>query len=562
MAKYYWATPDIISKAIQVAQARRANWERVPLNDKIKLFLKAADLVSGKYRFDLNATTMLGQSKTIIQAEIDAAAELADFFRFNAFFAKELLNYQPISEKPNEVLNLFRYRGLEGFVAAISPFNFTAIGGNLAAAPTLVGNCVLWKPSDTALLSNYIIYQLLEEAGFPSGIISFLPSDGPVFGNVITKSSHLAAINFTGSVATFNHIWKEVANNLDLYNNYPRLIGECGGKNFHFVHSSANLDTVVNSTVRSAFEYSGQKCSACSRAYIPQSIWSKLKPRLIEETKNLKLGSALDPKSFLSAVIDEKAFKRISSFIDHAKNSPNLEILVGGKCDNSKGYFIEPTILLTTDPTDKAIREEIFGPVLTVYVYDDSKLEETLDLVRASRYGLTGAIFGEDAKFLEHAAEKLKQEAGNFYVNDKSTGSVVGQQPFGGAKKSGTNDKAGKCVFFFVLNEESSLKIVYLFSWDEFIVDLSPLILNRWTTLSTSICITTEHQTDIRTSNTDHLSIHELVLPYFVLGAHILQEFLEFLELRSGIFRILFCYFDVNYLDFFIALFTYIVLAV
>lgn len=448
LAKYYWATPEIITKAIEVSQKRKQEWERVPLKERIRLFLAAADLVSGKYRYELNAATMLGQSKTIIQAEIDAAAELADFFRFNAFFAKELLNYQPISERPNEVLNLFRYRSLDGFVAAISPFNFTAIGGNLATAPTLMGNTVLWKPSDTALLSNYIIYQLLEEAGFPKGVISFLPCDGPVFGNVITKSSKLAGINFTGSVATFNRIWKEIANNLDLYQNYPRLVGECGGKNFHFVHSSANLDTVVTCTIRSAFEYSGQKCSAASRAYIPQSIWSKVKSRLIEETKNLKLGSALDPKSFLSAVIDEKAFKRITSYIEHAKSSPNLEILAGGNYDKSKGYFVEPTIVITTDPNDRIIREEIFGPVLSVYVYEDSKLEETLNLVRTSRYGLTGAIFGEDQKFLEYAAEFLKHEAGNFYVNDKSTGSIVGQQPFGGSKMSGTNDKGRLSIRF------------------------------------------------------------------------------------------------------------------
>lgn len=462
IAKYYWATPEIIHKAIKVSQEKRISWEKVPLQEKINLFLKAADLVSNKYRYDLNASTILGQSKTIIQAEIDAACELADFFRFNAYFAKELLNYQPISEKPNEVLNLFRYRGLEGFIAAISPFNFTAIGGNLATAPTLMGNVVLWKPSDTAILSNYIIFQLLEEAGFPNGVISFLPSDGPVFGNVIVKNSNLAGINFTGSVATFNHIWKEVASNLELYKNYPRLVGECGGKNFHFVHPSADLKTVIASTIRSAFEYSGQKCSACSRAYFPKSLWPQLKAGLIEETKKLKLGDPLDHKTFLSAVIDDKAFSRISSYIDYAKNSKNHEIVVGGNYDNKKGYFVEPTIILANDPNDKLMNEEIFGPVLTVYVYDDKDVNSALELIKKSKYALTGSIYGLDAEFLKNATESLKQEAGNFYVNDKSTGSVVGQQPFGGSRMSGTNDKAGGPHYLLKWSSPQNIKQTFV----------------------------------------------------------------------------------------------------
>ncbi|RWS25164.1 delta-1-pyrroline-5-carboxylate dehydrogenase-like protein [Leptotrombidium deliense] len=444
IAKFYCATPEILRDAITKLLKKREEWEKVSLDDKIKIFLRAGDLVSGKYRMDLNATTMLGQSKTVIQAEIDAACELADFFRFNAYFAKQLCNYQPISEKQNEVKNTFRYRGIEGFIASISPFNFTAIGGNLASAPILMGNVVLWKPSETALLSNYIIYQLLLEAGMPEGIIDFIPSEGPTFGDAITSSPHLAGINFTGSVATFKYLWKQTANNLDLYKNYPRLIGECGGKNYHFVHSSADIETVICSTIKAAFEYGGQKCSACSRIYVPRSLWPKIKDGLIAITKQIKLGNPLEFDSYLSAVIDAKAFNRIKSYIEYAKNSSNLTILAGGQYDNSVGYYIHPTIIETNDPKDKIMQEEIFGPILTCYVYDDNKLDETLQIVNeTSPFALTGAIFGQDQEFLVKATEKLKMTAGNFYVNDKSTGSVVGQQPFGGGRLSGTNDKAG-----------------------------------------------------------------------------------------------------------------------
>ncbi|XP_035230178.1 delta-1-pyrroline-5-carboxylate dehydrogenase, mitochondrial-like isoform X1 [Stegodyphus dumicola] len=443
IAKYYWAGADVIQKAISESQRIRAEWEATPLSERIKLFLKAADLVSGKYRMDLNATTMLGQAKNIMQAEIDAAAELADFFRYNAYFAKELSKYQPLSPDPNVTKNLFRFRGLEGFIASISPFNFTAIGGNLASGPTLMGNVVLWKPSDTALLSNYTIFKLLREAGFPPGVINFIPSDGPVFGEVVTTSPHLAGINFTGSLRTFRLLWKLTAHCIDTYRNFPRLVGECGGKNFHFVHKSADIQTVVSSSIRSAFEYSGQKCSALDRMYVPESLWPQIKKGLLEIRDQIKVGSPLDPETFVSAVIDDRAFKKIKSFIDHAKSSSDLTILAGGTCDDSKGYFIEPTIIETKNPLDLIMQEEIFGPLLVVYVYKDAAVQEALELVRINQYALTGAIFAQDRDFIAHASEFLKMTAGNFYINDKSTGSVVGQQPFGGGRLSGTNDKAG-----------------------------------------------------------------------------------------------------------------------
>ncbi|XP_071040121.1 delta-1-pyrroline-5-carboxylate dehydrogenase, mitochondrial isoform X3 [Parasteatoda tepidariorum] len=443
LQKYNSNNLEMIRSAITESQKARTEWERTPLTEKISLFHKAADLVSGKYRMDLNATTMLGQGKNIIQAEIDAAAEFADFLRFNAYFAKELTKYQPISPDPKSTVNSFRFRGLEGFIASISPFNFTAIGGNLATGPTLMGNVILWKPSDTAVLSNFVIYNLLIEAGFPPGVINFLPSDGPVFGDVITSSPHLAGINFTGSLRTFKILWKMTSEKIDLYKNFPRLVGECGGKNFHFVHKSADVQTVVASSIRSAFEYSGQKCSALDRMYVPESLWPKIKEGLLEIRNQIKVGSPLEPDTFVSAVIDDRAFKKIKGFIDHAKSSPSLKILAGGTCDDSKGYFIEPTIIETENAGDMIMKEEIFGPILVIYVYKDSSLQETLELVNDNQYALTGAIFGQDQAFLEYATEFLKNAAGNFYINDKSTGSVVGQQPFGGSRLSGTNDKAG-----------------------------------------------------------------------------------------------------------------------
>ncbi|KAJ9591164.1 hypothetical protein L9F63_002319, partial [Diploptera punctata] len=444
IAKFYYATSDIVHRAIEVATAAQAKWDRVPFEERLNIWHRAADLMATKYRMQLNAATMLGQSKTAVQAEIDSAAELIDFFRFNAHAAKEITKYQPISEDPSITLNSMRYRGIEGFVAAVSPFNFTAIGGNLAFTPALMGNGVLWKPSDTALLSNYIIFKIVREAGLPPGVVNFVPADGPVFGDAITASPHLAGINFTGSVPTFNRLWTQVGQNVGRYRSYPRLIGECGGKNYHFVHPSADVTSVVNGTIRSAFEYCGQKCSACSRMYVPQSLWPKIKAGLLAERSKLKVSDPTEFDTFMAAVIDDKAFTRIKSYIEHAKNSSNLTIIGGGKCDSSKGYFVEPTIVESKDPEDKIIKEEIFGPVLSIYPYKDQEIESTLRLVGESTpYALTGAVFATDQLIPVYALEELKQTAGNFYINDKSTGSVVGQQPFGGSRMSGTNDKAG-----------------------------------------------------------------------------------------------------------------------
>ncbi|XP_023942739.1 delta-1-pyrroline-5-carboxylate dehydrogenase, mitochondrial [Bicyclus anynana] len=444
LAKYYYAGEKTIQKAIQVSVEAQRRWDRTPLEERVRVWHRAADLMAGEHRQRLNAATMLGQSKTAVQAEIDSAAELIDFIRFNVFFLKENAKYQPISEEPAVTRNSLRFRGLDGFIAAISPFNFTAIGGNLAYTPALMGNGVLWKPSDTALLSNWRIFNIMREAGVPAGVVNFVPADGPTFGRTITSSPFLAGVNFTGSVPTFNWLWNEVGKNLSRYRNYPRLIGECGGKNYHFVHPSADVQTVVTSTIRSAFEYCGQKCSACSRMYIPRSLYEPIKQGLLEERSKLKIGDPTDFKVFTGAVIDDKAFTRITTYIKNAKNNPKNKILGGGEFDGSKGYFVQPTIIETADPHDKLMIEEIFGPVLTIYVYGDKDLSKALDLVGTStKFALTGAVYASDRKFLDTALEELKMTAGNFYINDKSTGSVVGQQPFGGGRMSGTNDKAG-----------------------------------------------------------------------------------------------------------------------
>nr|AWS20464.1 pyrroline-5-carboxylate dehyrogenase [Mayetiola destructor] len=444
VAAFYWADESLIKKAIKVAVEAQKKWDRVPFEERIKIWNCAADLMGGEYRQKLNAATMLGQSKTVIQAEIDSAAELVDFIRMNTVWLADTLKYEPISENPNVTKNSFRHRGIDGFIAAISPFNFTAIGGNLAYTPALMGNSVLWKPSDTAVLSNWTIFKIMREAGVPPGVVNFVPADGPVFGDTITASPHLSGINFTGSVPTFARLWRQVGENVSKYINFPRLLGECGGKNYHFIHPSADVDTAAASTIRSAFEFCGQKCSACSRAYIPESLWPTIKPKLLKHRDSLKIGDVTDFSSFAAAVIDDKAFARIKSYIDHARNSSNLEILGGGEYDDSKGYFIQPTIVQTKDPHDKIITEEIFGPVLSIYVYKDKDVKQTMELIGSStKFALTGAVFARDETFLKEAVEDLKMTAGNFYVNDKSTGAIVGQQAFGGGRHSGTNDKAG-----------------------------------------------------------------------------------------------------------------------
>lgn len=463
IAKFYYADAKLVQKAISVAVETQKKWDRTPLVDRLRIWEKAADLMAGPYRQTLNAATMLGQAKTVVQAEIDSAAELIDFIRMNAYYMKENTKYQPISENLKVTKNSMRYRGIDGFIAAVSPFNFTAIGGNLAYTPALMGNSVLWKPSDTALLSNYVIFKIMREAGLPPGVVNFVPADGPVFGDNITASPHLAGINFTGSVPTFNRLWTQVGQNINKYKNFPRLIGECGGKNYHFVHPSADVQSVVNGTIRSAFEFCGQKCSACSRMYVPESLWGEIKKGLLEIRSKLKVGDVTDFSNFTSAVIDDKAFARIKSYIEHAKSSSNLEIIGGGEYDDSKGYFIQPTIVVSKDPKDKIMTEEIFGPILSIYVYKDQDVNKALELVGTStEFALTGAVFAKDEKFLKYALEELKMSAGNFYINDKSTGSVVGQQPFGGGRMSGTNDKAGSPYYILRWTSHQAIKETFV----------------------------------------------------------------------------------------------------
>nr|XP_054591957.1 delta-1-pyrroline-5-carboxylate dehydrogenase, mitochondrial [Nothobranchius furzeri] len=475
VAKFCYADKELINKAISASVAARKEWDLKPVQDRAEVLFKAADVISGPKRAEILAKTMIGQGKTVVQAEIDAAAELIDFFRFNAKHAIELEAQQPISTP--ESTNTALYRGLEGFVAAVAPFNFTAIGGNLAGTPAvMVRNVVLWKPSDTAVSASYAVYRVLRECGLPPNIIQFLPADGPVFGDTITSSPHLAGINFTGSVPyhfipprepTLTAWWwwsEEPATpvlesltsiSVPQGNNVARdhqfcgpsacLCSECGGKNFHFVHTSADIQSVVMGTIRSAFEYGGQKCSACSRMYVSDSIWPEIRQQLLDVHRSIRVGNPVeDFSTFLSAVIDDKAFARTKKWLDHAKSSPNLTIIAGGNCDDQKGYFVEPTIIQTTDPRDPIMNEEIFGPVLSVYVYPEKNYGEVLQLIDStSPYALTGAVFAHDQKVIDEAARVLRNAAGNYYVNDKSTGSVVGQQPFGGARASGTNDKPG-----------------------------------------------------------------------------------------------------------------------
>lgn len=443
LAKYYKADSKTIQRAICAALDKQVEWDRMPVSDRIDIFLKAADLLAGKYRTQLVAATMLGQSKTPYEAEIDAGCELPDFMRFHAYFLNDILKYRPISIE-GVTRNSNRLRGLDGFVAAISPFNFTAIAGNLAYTPALCGNTVLWKPSHQAVLSNYIIFRAMTEAGVPPGVVNFIPSEGSLFGDRTTACACLGAINFTGSNEVFRHLWGQVGKNITKFNTFPRLLGECGGKNFHFVHPSANMCNVLAATIKSAFEYSGQKCSACSRLYVPECMWSELKSELIRETNSLITGDVQDPNTFTGAVVDKLAYDKIVKAIQSAKINKKMEIIAGGDYNDHVGYFVCPTVIETKDPLDRLMKEEIFGPVLMVYVYKDSEVKKTLELVRTTvPYALTGSIFAEDEKFICEALFELKYAAGNMYLNSKSTGAVVGQQPFGGGKLSGTNDKPG-----------------------------------------------------------------------------------------------------------------------
>jgi 1-pyrroline-5-carboxylate dehydrogenase len=442
IARYHQATPEVVQEAIAVSNSARKEWENTPFEHRAAVFKKAADLIAGPEASRVMAATMLGTGKTPWQAEIDSRVESVDFLRLNNKFAEEIYTAQPPLNSRN-TWNRMRYRGMEGFVLAISPFNFCAIGANLCASPALMGNTVLWKPAPTAVLSNYEIFKIFQESGLPDGVISFLPGDGPVVGEAINHED-FGGLHFTGSTQVFNKLWQQVGNNLGNYKSYPRIVGETGGKNFHLLHKSADLEHAVNNTVRGAFEYQGQKCSACSRMYVPKSMWPEVKQRLQERVSEIKIGQPDDFENFMTAVIDAKAFNVHKGFIDRAHASPEAEIIAGGTYDDSKGYFVNPTIIVTSNPHYESMEKEIFGPVLTVFVYEDSEWDDTLKLVdTTSPYGLTGAIFARERTAIVQAEEALKFTAGNFYINDKSTGAVVGEQPFGGARASGTNDKAG-----------------------------------------------------------------------------------------------------------------------
>ncbi len=438
---YYKGGKEVVEDAISAALDARHQWQAMGWEDRAAIFLKAADLLTGPYRQKMNAATMLGQSKNPFQSEIDAVCELADFLRFNAYYMQEIYELQP--ESAEGIWNRMDYRPLEGFVLAVSPFNFTSIGGNLPTAPAMLGNTVVWKPAHTQIYSAHVFMEILLEAGLPDGVINMIFTEGAVTGKTCLEHPNFAGLHFTGSYGTFSYLWKKVGENLDNYKVFPRVVGETGGKDFIVAHPTADVEALATAMVRGAFEYQGQKCSAASRAYIPESIWPAVRELMIRDLKEIKIGPVEDFSNFMNAVIDEHAFKNITSYINKAKED-GQEIVFGGGFDDSKGYFIEPTVIRVKDPKYVTMEEEIFGPVLSVYVYPDAEWKETLKLVdETSPYGLTGAVFSQDRDAIIEAKEYLYQAAGNFYINDKPTGAVVNQQPFGGARKSGTNDKAG-----------------------------------------------------------------------------------------------------------------------
>jgi len=442
---YHKAGKKEVEMAIEAALEARKEWSLMPWEHRVSVFLKMAELLAGPWRATLNAATMLGQSKTVHQAEIDSAAELIDFYRFNSYYFARLMEDQPFSSAG--VWNRMEYRPLEGFIFAVTPFNFTSIAGNLPTAPVLVGNVSLWKPASSAVYSAYWLMKLFEEAGMPKGVINFVPGSGGQVGTPAMTNPNLAGIHFTGSTEVFQNMWKLISDNLKNMKYYPRIVGETGGKDFIFAHNSADVDALVVAALRGAFEYQGQKCSAASRMYIPKSIWKEFKEKYVSEVSKIKMGDVEDFTNFMGAVIDKGAFETITGYIKFAKASDEAEIITGGNFDDSKGYFIEPTTIVTTNPKFKTMQEEIFGPVLTIYVYDDNKLDETLTLCdETSPYGLTGAIFAQDRKVIVKMSDALRNAAGNFYINDKPTGAIVGQQPFGGGRASGTNDKAGSAM--------------------------------------------------------------------------------------------------------------------
>lgn len=442
LATYHKAGEKEIQMAIDASLKAHKEWSETPWTIRASIMLKTAELIANKYRALLNAATMLGQSKNIYQAEIDSACETIDFLRFNVSFASEIYGTQPKSAYNQ--LNRMEYRALEGFILSVSPFNFTAIASNLNMSPVMMGNTTIWKPATTALLSNYYLMQIFKEAGLPDGVVNFVPGSGSLIGNVAMSSKDLAGIHFTGSNATFNSIWNIVGAKLHTYKSYPRLVGETGGKDFIFVHPSADAIEVATAAYAGAFEYQGQKCSAASRMYIPSSLWERIKSIMISIDSSAKMGDVAEPSNFINAVIDKASFKNIVSYIEFAKNSNEAEIVFGGTYDDSVGYFIRPSLIKTLNPKFKTMEEEIFGPVLTAYIYDDQDIEEAIKLCdNTSPYGLTGAVFGKDRIAVSDICGKLSYAAGNFYINDKPTGAVVGMQPFGGSRGSGTNDKAG-----------------------------------------------------------------------------------------------------------------------
>ncbi len=442
IARVHLAGKEEVALAIEASLKAKREWETLPWFERAKIFLKAADLLAGPWRARINAATMHGQSKNAYQAEIDAACELADFLRFNAKFYERILEDQPIS--PANLHNSVDYRPLEGFVFAVTPFNFTAIAANLPAAPAMVGNTVVWKPSEQQCLSAYRTYQLFVEAGLPAGVINFVPANGAVAGEVALSHPALAGVHFTGSSATFNHICKTVGSDIERFHAYPRIVGETGGKDFVFAHPSADLDVLNVALVRGAYEYQGQKCSAASRAYIPASLWSRLEEKLVAEVRGLRQGDVRDFRNMVNAVIDARSCSKIEGYLAQARSDRGYTVLAGGEADTSTGYFVKPTLYRVADPKARTMCEEIFGPVLSVYVYEDAKLMETLRLANeTSPYALTGAVISQDRAAIRMMLEELRHAAGNVYVNDKPTGAVVGQQPFGGARRSGTNDKAG-----------------------------------------------------------------------------------------------------------------------
>jgi 1-pyrroline-5-carboxylate dehydrogenase len=445
LGHFSYGTASHVDQAIEAALKAKKDWANLPWEDRASIFLKAADLLAGPFRDKMNAASMLAQSKNVYQAEIDAACEMIDFFRFNVQYMTQIYKEQP--ESLPGLWNRLQYRPLEGFIFAITPFNFTSIAANLCAAPAMMGNVVVWKPADSQVYSAQVIMELFQAAGLPDGVINMITVDGPTAGDVVFNHPDFAGLHFTGSTGVFRHLWKEIGMNIDKYKTYPRIVGETGGKDFIMMHQSADPKEVATAMARGAFEFQGQKCSAASRAYIPACAAKEVKEELVKQVSSFKMGSTADPSNFVNAVIDEKAFDKIAGYIDFIKEQDDAEIVIGGNYDKSVGYFIEPTVVFTSNPKFRTMCEEIFGPVLTVYTYDENKYEETLELLDStSEYALTGCVMAKDRYAINSAVKLLENSAGNFYINDKPTGAVVGQQPFGGARASGTNDKAGAAM--------------------------------------------------------------------------------------------------------------------